>query len=63
MLLANVLAKLDVARDELEIQQRDLKRVDNLLRMIEARKTLIIKNIADLEYKISELEEELDDNS
>lgn len=63
MLLANVLAELDVARDRLELQQRDLKRVDNLLKMLQDRKALIVKDISDLEYKISELEDELDDNS
>lgn len=63
MLLANVLAELDVVRDRLELQQRDLKRVDNLLKMLQDRKARIAKDISDLEYKISELEDELDDNS
>lgn len=63
MLLANILAELDVARDRLELQQRDLKRVDNLLKMLQDRKARIAKDISDLEYKISELEDELDDNS
>lgn len=63
MLLANILAELDVARDRLELQQRDLRRVDNLMKMLQDRKARIAKDISDLEYKISELEDELDDNS
>ena len=63
MLLANILAELDVARDRLELQQRDLRRVDNLMKMLQDRKARIAKDISDLEYKISELGDELDDNS
>ena len=60
MLMANVLAKLDIVRDELEIQQKDLVRVNNLIKSLQDQKRSIIKEISDLEYKIEELEDELD---
>lgn len=60
MLMANVLAKLDRARDELEIQQKDLVRVNNLIKSLQDQKRSIINEISDLEYKIEELEDELD---
>lgn len=63
MLLANVLAKLDRARDELEQHQRDLKAMDKIIIALQDQKARIVKDISDLEYKISELEDELDDNS
>ena len=61
MIKANVLAKLDSARDELEIQQKDLRRVNNLIKSLQDQKQDIIKEISALEYKIEELEDELDD--
>lgn len=63
MLLANVLAKLDRARDELEQHKRDLRAMDKLIIGLQDQKSRIAKDISDLEYKISELEDELDDNS
>ena len=61
MLVANVLAKLDRKRDELEIEQRDLKKIDNLLDSLQKQRAMVVKEIKDLEYQITELEEELDD--
>lgn len=61
MLVANILAKLDRKREELEIQEKDLKRVDNLLESLQQQRAVIIKEIKDLEYQITELEEEMDD--
>ena len=60
MLMANVLAKLDRVREELETEQQDLKRVDNLIKSLQDQRSRIIKEISDLEYKIEELEDELD---
>lgn len=60
MLMANVLAKLDRVREDLETEQQDLKRVDNLLKSLQDQRSRIIKEISDLEYKIEELEDELD---
>ena len=60
MLMANVLAKLDRVREELETEQQDLKRVDNLIKSLRDQRSRIIKEISDLEYKIEELEDELD---
>ena len=60
MLVANVLAKLDRVREELETEQQDLKRVENLIKSLQDQRSRIIKEISDLEYKIEELEEELD---
>ena len=61
MLMANVLAKLDATRKELETEQKDLKRLDNLLQsLLDQRADIIIKEIAALECKIMELEDELD---
>ena len=61
MLVANVLAKLDRKRDELETEQRDLKKIDNLLDSLQKQRAMVVKEIKDLEYQITELEEELDD--
>ena len=61
MLVANVLAKLDRKRDELETEQRDLKRIDNILDSLQKQRAIVVKEIKDLEYQITELEEELDD--
>ena len=60
MLMANVLAKLDRVREELETEQQDLKRVENLIKSLQEQRSRIIKEISDLEYKIEELEDELD---
>ena len=60
MLMANVLAKLDATRDDLEQHQRDLKSVDKLITALQDQKTIITKEIAALECKIMELEDELD---
>ena len=61
LLVANVLAKLDRKRDELETEQRDLKKIDNLLDSLQKQRAMVVKEIKDLEYQITELEEELDD--
>lgn len=61
MLMANVLAKLDMARDELEQQQKDLKRIDKIMDSLQKQRAATVREIKDLEYKITELEEELDD--
>ena len=61
MLVANVLAKLDRKRDELETEQRDLRRIDNILDSLQKQRAVVVKEIKDLEYQITELEEELDD--
>ena len=61
MLMANVLAKIDRYRDELEKEKKDLDRVNNLIRSLQDQKNEICRNISDLEYKIEELEDELDD--
>ena len=60
MLVANVLAKLDATRDELEQHQRDLRAMDKLIVALQDQKTTITKEIAALECKIMELEDELD---
>ena len=60
MLVANILAKLDRKRQELEIQEKDLKRVDNLLKSLQQQRAVIVKDIKDLEYEITELEEEME---
>lgn len=60
MLVANVLAKLDATRDDLEQHQRDLRAMDKLITALQDRKTTITKEIAALECKIMELEDELD---
>ena len=60
MLMANVLAKLDRVREDLETEKQDLKRVDNLIKSLQDQRSRIIKEISDLEYKIEELEDELD---
>ena len=61
MLMANVLAKLDRTRDELEQQQKDLKRIDKIMDSLQKQRAATVREIKDLEYKITELEEELDD--
>ncbi len=61
MLMANVLAKLDTTRDELEQQQKDLKRIDKIMDSLQKQRAATVREIKDLEYKITELEEELDD--
>ena len=60
LLLANILANLDRKREELEIQEKDLKRVDNLLKSLQQQRAVIVKEINDLEYEITELEEEME---
>ena len=60
MLVANILARLDRKREELEIQEKDLKRVDNLISSLQKQRAIIIKEINDLEYEITELEEEME---
>ena len=60
MLMANVLAKLDRVRKDLEAEQQDLKRVENLIKSLQDQRSRIIKDISDLEYKVEELEDELD---
>ena len=60
MLVANVLAKLDATRDELEQHQRDLRAMDKLITALQDQKTTIKKEISALECKIMELEDELD---
>ena len=58
--MSNILAKLDRKREELEIQEKDLKRVDNLLKSLQQQRAVIVKEINDLEYEITELEEEME---
>ena len=60
MLVANVLAKLDATRDDLEQHKRDLRAMDKLITALQDQKTTIIKEISALECKIMELEDELD---
>ena len=60
MLVANILARLDRKREELEIQEKDLKTVDNLISSLQKQRAIIIKEINDLEYEITELEEEME---
>ena len=60
MLVANVLAKLDVTRDDLEQHQRYLKAIDKLISALQDQKCSIVKEINALECKIMELEDELD---
>lgn len=60
MLMANVLAKLDATREDLEQHQRDLRAMDKLITALQDQKTTITKEIAALECKIMELEDELD---
>ena len=57
VLVANILARLDRKREELEIQEKDLKRVDNLISSLQKQRAAIIKEINDLEFEITELEE------
>ena len=58
--MSNILAKLDRKREELEIQEKDLKRVDNLIKSLQQQRAVIVKEINDLEYEITELEEEME---
>ena len=58
--MANVLAKLDATREDLEQHQRDLRAMDKLITALQDQKTTITKEIAALECKIMELEDELD---
>ena len=60
MLKSNVLAKLDVTREDLEQHQRNLRAMDKLITALQDQKTTITKEIAALECKIMELEDELD---
>ena len=60
MLMANVLAKLDATREDLEQHERDLRAMDKLITALQDQKTTITKEIAALECKIMELEDELD---
>ena len=60
MLKANVLAQLDATREDLEQHQRDLRALDKLITALQDQKTTITKEIAALECKIMELEDELD---
>ena len=60
MLVANVLAKLDATRDDLEQHQRDLKAIDKLISALQDQRCSIVKEINALECKIIELEDELD---
>ena len=60
MLVANVLAKLDATREDLEQHQRDLRAMDKLIAALQDQKTTITKEIAALECKIMESEDELD---
>ena len=60
MLVANVLAKLDATREDLEQHQRDLRAMDKLITALQDQKTTITKEISALECKIMELEDELD---
>ena len=60
MLKINVLAQLDATRDMLEQYRRDLRAVDKLMTALQDQKTTITKEIAALECKIIELEDELD---
>ena len=58
--MANVLAELDATREDLEQHQRDLRAMDKLMTALQDQKTTITKEIAALECKIMELEDELD---
>ena len=60
MLKANILANLDVTREDLESKQRDLKRVGALIAALEETRKIICNDINVLECKIMELEDELD---
>ena len=60
MLVANVLAKLDATRSDLEQHQRDLKAIDKLISALQDQRSSIVKEINALECKIMELEDELD---
>lgn len=60
MLMANVLAKLDRVREELEAEEKDLKRIDNLIKSLQDQRRNVVKEISYLEGKIEELEDELD---
>ena len=60
MLKANVLAKLDATREDLEQHQRDLRAMNKLIAALQDQKTTITKEIAALECKIMELEDKLD---
>ena len=60
MLMANVLAKLDATREDLEQHQRDLRAMNKLITALQDQKTTITKEIDALECKIMELEDELD---
>ena len=58
--MANVPAKLDATREDLEQHQRDLRAMDKLITALQDQKTTITKEIAALECEIMELEDELD---
>ena len=60
MLKANVIAEINATWDDLEQHQRDLRAMDKLIAALQDQKTTITKEIAALECKIMELEDELD---
>lgn len=60
MLVANVLAKLDATREDLEQHERDLKAVDKLIAALQDQRSTLKKEIDALECNIMELEDELD---
>lgn len=60
MLMANVLAQIDSKRTELENCKKDKKRIDKLIAGLQDQRARLCSRISDLEYKIEELEDELD---
>lgn len=58
--MSNILAKLDRKREELETEEKDLKRVDNLIKSLQQQRAVLVKDINDLEFEITELEEEME---
>ena len=60
MIMGNVLAQLDATREDLKSKQKDLKRVDSWMAVLEGTRKGICNEINALECEIMELEDELD---
>ena len=60
MLMANVLAKLDATRADLDQHQKDLGSIKALIANLKNKEAIIQNEINALECKIMELEDELD---
>ena len=61
MLKANITAKIQQLYTELQTEKKDKQRIQNLIKSLQSQEHICDIQIKDLEYKISQLEEELED--